>query len=40
MIRLLLPAKEDTKLDPDVYAIAIGIGVAAGILIAVFALTS
>ncbi len=38
MIKLILPDKEDTKLEPIVGAIAIAIGAAAGILVAVIAL--
>ena len=38
MIKLTLPAKEDTKLEPSVLAIAVAIGTAAGIVGAVIAL--
>ena len=40
MIKLILPVKEDTKLEPVVYASAIAIGTAAGIFGAVIALTN
>ena len=32
MIKFVLPPKEDTKVEPYVYAIAAAIGTAAGIL--------
>ncbi len=40
MIRFVLPPKEDTKLEPGVFAIATAIGSAVGIFVAVIALTS
>ena len=40
MIKLILPSKEDTKLDPVVFYFAIAIGTAAGCAGAFVALTS
>lgn len=40
MIKLILPAKEDTKLEPVVWAIAVATGIAAGTVGAFIALTS
>jgi hypothetical protein len=40
MIKFILPPKEDTKLEPYVYAIAIAIGTVAGAVGAFIALTN
>ncbi len=39
MIKLIFPAKEDTKLEPNTVAIVMAVGVAAGIIGAVISLT-